>query len=98
LSSETRVIGRANEGGQYVDPFTVQSNFYGNLEKVDKYYSLFDSVKIFDTSGIEHLELAKLKNGVPYSAISAKELPNWFTENLKVITKSIIDAEASDVA
>lgn len=74
--SETLVIGRANEGGHYVDPFTVQSNFYGNLEKVDKYYSLFDSVRIFDTSSIEHIELVKLKNGVPYSAISSNELPN----------------------
>lgn len=96
--SETRVIGRANEGGHYVDPFTVQSNFYGNLEKVDKYYSLFDSVRIFDTSGIEHIELVKLKDGVPHSAIPSKELPNWFTENLKEISKGIIDAEGNDVA
>ena len=93
LLSETRVIGRTLEGGHYVDPITVQSNFYGNLEKVDKYYSLFDSVRIFDTSGVEHLELAIFKNGVPYSAISSKELPKWFTENLKEITKGVIDAE-----
>lgn len=96
--SETRVIGRTHEGGHYVDPFTVQSNFYGNLEKVDKYYSLFDSVKIFDTSGVEHIELVKLKDGIPYSAISSKELPTWFTENLKEITKGVIDAEGNDVA
>jgi len=94
--SETRVIGRTLEGGHYVDPFTVQSNFYGNLEKVDKYYALFDSVSIFDTSGIEHIELAKLKNGVPYSAVSSKELPNWFTENLKEITKNIKKVEEND--
>jgi predicted ABC-type ATPase len=91
--SQTRVIGRAHEGGHYVDPFTVQSNFYGNLEKVDKYYPLFDSVRIFDTSGVEHIELAKLKLGIPYSAIPSKELPNWFKENLIEITKSIIKAE-----
>jgi predicted ABC-type ATPase len=96
--SETRVIGRANEGGHYVDPFTIQSNFYGNLEKVDKYYSLFDSVRIYDTSGVEHIELAKLKNGVPHSAVLSKELPSWFTDNLKVITKRIIDAEGNDIA
>ncbi|MFY8187121.1 MAG: zeta toxin family protein [Flavobacterium sp.] len=91
--SETRVVGRANEGGHYVDPFTVRSNFYGNLEKLDKYYLLFDSVRIFDTSGIEHIELAKLKNGIPYSAVSLKELPNWFTENLKNITKNVKEAD-----
>lgn len=94
--SETRVIGRAYEGGHYVVPITILSNFYGNLEKVDRYYSLFDSVRIFDTSGVEHIELAKLKNGVPYSAILSKELPNWFTENLKEITKGLIDAEGEE--
>ncbi|HEU4497274.1 MAG TPA: zeta toxin family protein [Flavobacterium sp.] len=96
--SETRVIGRAHEGGHYVDPLTVQSNFYGNLKNLDKYYSLFDSVKIFDTSGIEHIELAELKNGIPYAAVPPKELPDWFTENLKAITTGIINAEESGVA
>lgn len=96
--SETRVIGRTHEGGHYVDPFTVQSNFYGNLDKVDKYYSLFDSVRIFDTSGVEHIELVKLKNGILHSAISSKELPAWFTENLKAITESLIKAENNDIS
>lgn len=95
--SETRVIGRAQEGGHYVDPLTINSNFYGNLEKVDIYYSIFDSVRIFDTSGVDHIELAKLKNGIPESAISSKELPNWFTENLKEITKCILDAEGNNI-
>ena len=94
--SETRVIGRVQEGGHYVEPLTIQSNFYGNLTKVDKYYSLFDSIRIFDTSGIEHITLAKLKNGVPYFTIPSKDLPNWFTENLKTITQSIVNAEKSN--
>ena len=55
-------------------------------------------MRIFDTSGVEHIELVKLKGGTPYSAISSKELPTWFTENLKEITKGIIDAERNDVA
>jgi predicted ABC-type ATPase len=95
--SETRVIGRTYEGGHYVDPLTVKSNFYGNLEKLDKYYYLFNTVRIFDTSGIEHIELVKLKNGKPYSAVSSKELPNWFTENLKTLTKELINAEQNDI-
>lgn len=96
--SETRVIGRANEGGHYVDPRTIEANFYGNLEKLDKYYKIFDSVRIFDTSGVEHLELLKIKNGTPYSAVSSEELPPWFTENLVIITKEIISAEQNDPA
>jgi hypothetical protein len=42
--------------------------------------------------------LVKIKDGIPYSAISSKELPSWFTENLKGITKGVIDAEGNDVA
>lgn len=97
ILSQTRVVGRANEGGHYVDPFTVESNFYGNLEKVDKYYPLFDSVRIFDTSGVEHIELAKLKNGIPFSVVSTRELPNWFTENLKNITKNMKETDGYDL-
>lgn len=55
--SETHVIGRANEGGHYVDPLILSSNFYGNLEKLEKYFCIFDSVTIVDTSGIEHIRL-----------------------------------------
>ena len=61
--SETRVIGRAQEGGHYVDPLTLSLNFYGNLEKLDKYFSICDSVTIVDTSGSEHIGLAVLRNG-----------------------------------
>ena len=96
--SETRVIGRTSEGGHYVDPITIKSNFYGNLEQLDKYYSLFDSVRIFDTSSVEHIELAKLKNGTPFSAVSSIELPSWFTKNLKSITKNITDEELNNVS
>ena len=91
--SETRVVSRTYEGGHYVEPFTIQSNFYGNLEKLDKYYKLFDIVRILDTSGTEHIELIKLKKGVPYAAIPAKDLPIWFTDNLKNISLNILNAE-----
>jgi predicted ABC-type ATPase len=33
--SEARVITRSKEGGHYVDPLTLRSNFYGNLEKLE---------------------------------------------------------------
>ena len=89
--SEIRVIGRAKEGGHYVDPFTLSSNFYGNLEKLDKYFSIFNSVTIFDTSSIEHIGLTVIKNGVVHSSIAYNELPNWFTSNLPEITKKILE-------
>jgi len=91
--SETRVVGRAKEGGHYVDPFTLTSNFLGNLEKLDKHFQMFNSITIIDTSGIEHIGLAILRNGVPDSAIQSKHLPKWFIENLPRITQKIQDSE-----
>jgi len=91
--SEIRVLGRAKEGGHYVDPLTLVQNFYGNLEKLDKYYSIFDSVQIIDTSSIEHIGLAILKNGKCISSIAHSHLPNWFKQHLKNITLQIIEFE-----
>ncbi|MGC4130363.1 MAG: zeta toxin family protein [Bergeyella sp.] len=85
--SQLRVIGRTKEGGHYVEPDTLAANFYGNLEKLDIYYPIFDTVKIFDTSTTEHIELAQIENGIP--VFSEPELPEWFTSNLKDITEKI---------
>jgi predicted ABC-type ATPase len=93
ILSETRVVGRANEGGHYVDPATIADNFYGNLEKLDKYFHIFDSVTILDTSGIEHVGLVELKHDVLVSAIPSIELPDWFKDNLPKIYAKIIEAE-----
>ncbi len=87
--SETRVIGRTKEGGHYVDPLTLSSNFFGNLEKLDKYFDIFDSVTLVDTSGIEHIGLAVIKKGKCVSAVAHNELPEWFTANLPIITARI---------
>ena len=87
--SYTRVVARANEGGHYVDPSTVKDNFYGNLEKLDAYFEIFDSVTLIDTSGIEHIGLAVLKNGNCFSAVSPNDLPRWFKENLPIITEKL---------
>ncbi|MGC4101437.1 zeta toxin family protein [Ferruginibacter sp.] len=94
--SETRVVARAKEGGHYVDPLSLVTNFYGNLEKLDKYFSIFNSITIVDTSGIEHVGLVELKNGRCHSALSVKQLPYWFTNNLPQITAIIMDAENKD--
>jgi predicted ABC-type ATPase len=87
--SETRVVARAQEGGHYVDPITLSANFYGNLEKLDKYYPMFDSVEIIDTSGIEHIGLAILEKGICTSAIPLNEMPAWFTRLLPNISSAV---------
>ncbi|PKF73973.1 zeta toxin family protein [Chryseobacterium sp. PMSZPI] len=87
--SELRVITRAKEGGHYVDPPTIATNFYGNLEKLDIHFPMFDTVDIYDTSGLEHIELAKIENGSPVISIEVSDLPDWFTNNLPAITELI---------
>jgi predicted ABC-type ATPase len=87
--SETRVVTRSKEGGHYVDPFTIAENFYGNLEKLDKYFHHFDSVTLMDTSGVEHTGLAILLHGQCISAIPSAEMPDWITRFLPRITETI---------
>ena len=91
--SESRVIDRTRrEGGHYVDPITIASNFFGNLEKLDVYFEMFDSVTILDTSKLDHVTLAILHHGTAVSFTSSELLPPWFTTNLPVITSRIKNA------
>jgi predicted ABC-type ATPase len=87
--SESRVIDRSKFGGHYVDPKTVAQNFYGNLEKLDKYFAIFDSVKIIDSSNVKLVDLCSLSFGVLETSIDIEVLPNWFTVNLPNISKII---------
>jgi predicted ABC-type ATPase len=91
--SELRVIARSNEGGHYVDPRTLSDNFYGNLEKLDIHFAMFDTVQIADTSEAEHKVLCVLSNGEIISAVDASSLPDWFRNNLKTITAKIVSNE-----
>ena len=80
--SELRVVNRTNEGGHYVDPVTVAANFYGNLEKLNLHYGIFNSLQIIDTSETEHKVLCVFKNGEVETAIPSILLPKWFQINL----------------
>lgn len=91
--SELRVVDRSQGGGHYVDPRTVADNFYGNLEKLNQHYEMFQTVQIIDTSEAEHLVLAVLENGKSANAVPAEILPHWFQHYLPSITKKIRDRE-----
>jgi predicted ABC-type ATPase len=91
--SELRVVDRSQAGGHYVDPRTVSDNFYGNLEKLNQHYEMFQSVQIIDTSEAEHIVLAVLENGMPSIAVPSEMLPIWFQQYLPSITLKIRDAE-----
>ncbi len=87
--SELRVLDRTNDGGHYVDPVTVASNFYGNLERLNQYYIIFDSVKIIDTSEAEHKVLCVTLDKIICSAIPSNTLPEWFRKNLPNLFREI---------
>ena len=91
--SELRVVDRSQAGGHYVDPRTVSDNFYGNLEKLNQHYEMFQSVQIIDTSEAEHIVLAVLEEGKPANAVPAEILPSWFQQYLPSITQKIRDGE-----
>lgn len=84
--SKLRVAARTKEGGHNVDPLTLNNNFYGNLEKLDIYYTILDSLRIFDTSS-EHIELVSIENNK--ITCFESDFPNWFTDNLKNIYNQI---------
>ena len=92
--SQLRVIDRTHEGGHYVDPQTVQANFYGNLEKLDQHHGLFHTLRIIDTSDAEHRVLIILHKGRPELFIPSIELPSWFLANLPTITEKIRSQES----
>lgn len=88
--SEQRVIDRAKEGGHYVDPETIESNYFGNLLQLDRHFAIFHTIQIIDTSETKHEGLCFLVNGKIGSSILKSELPTWFKNNLSGITQMIV--------
>ncbi len=91
--SELRVVDRTKEGGHYVDPVTISNNFYGNLQKLDEHFQLFNTVQIVDTSELEHKVLVVLKNGEIESSVSFTELPEWFKNDLQNLVQKIMSSK-----
>ncbi|MEP7142241.1 MAG: zeta toxin family protein [Ferruginibacter sp.] len=94
--SQLRVLDRTKEGGHYVDPLTVASNFYGNLEKLNQHYVIFNSLQLIDTSETEHKVLCVFINGEVESTIGSALLPAWFQINLPQLTRKIKETEKEE--
>lgn len=76
--SQVRVTDRvANANGHYVDRRTIEANFEGNLEKVNKYRHLMDYLTIIDSSEIEHETIATIHKGIVRSSVNKTALPWW---------------------
>lgn len=87
--SELRVADRSKEGGHYVPPIEVEANFYGNLEKLNKYFSLIDDLQIVDTSETKHVALVQITDGEIVSCVDYSELPPWMKEYLPLISEKV---------
>lgn len=87
--SSDRVLIRAKEGGHHVDPLTLRDNYFGNLRQVNNRYHLFNTLKVIDTSELEHRDLVFIQNGNVIEALGPAKQPGWFTENMPNIAKLI---------
>jgi predicted ABC-type ATPase len=94
--SELRVIERAKEGGHYVSRRTIEDNFYGNLEKLNKYFELIDNLTIVDTSEANHVIIANFLKGTIGNSIPCAEIPAWFKVYLPSLFQRISDDQANN--
>jgi len=84
--SSYRVLIRAKEGGHNVDPLTLRDNYFGNLHQVDRRFLIFDSLKIIDTSEMEHRDLIFILNGNIREFLPLSKQPCWLLENMPNIS------------
>lgn len=87
--SEMRVVERSKSGGHYVPPIEVESNFYGNLQKLNQYFPIIDDLQVVDTSEAAHIILFHLVKGEVEACVPFDELPEWFTEHLPALAERI---------
>lgn len=88
--SELRVVERTKVGGHYVDPVTVADNFYGNLQRLNKHYAMFDTIQVVDTSaGSGPKVLAVFVNSEVEASVAFADLPEWFVVNLPSLAEKI---------
>jgi len=94
--SELRVIDRAKQGGHNVPQFEIESNFYGNLVTLNKYFKLFDEIVVIDTSkSLRHKVLLHLRKSKILSYSQIKDQPDWFIRFLPNLVRLIKAAEDS---
>lgn len=87
--SQFLVTERVTDGGHYVDPQTLENNFFGNLEKLNDHVHFIDELDIVDTSDFKHIILLKLSDGKIEYSVDKDELPDWFTTFMPLIAALI---------
>lgn len=93
LQSQLRVLERANNGGHNVPEYEIVSNFYGNLQMINKYHKLFDESIYVDTSQSAPKILLHLKGPKVFEFLPTKEMPFWFSNFLPKAYKILVRNE-----
>jgi len=88
LRSVQRVELRVKTGGFHVAPLAIENNYWGNMEMLDKNFSIFDSVEIFDTSKLIR-PIARFMLGAPVSVISSDRIPEWLKKGMPTIFETL---------
>jgi len=88
VKSIQRVDVRVKKGGFNVTPLAIENNYFGNMEMLNKNYTIFDSVDLIDTSNLI-LPIARLEFGIPVSAAPSNQIPEWLKKGMPVIYKVI---------
>ncbi|GGH08859.1 hypothetical protein FAZ19_02395 [Sphingobacterium alkalisoli] len=87
--SSDRVLIRAKEGGHHVDPLTLRENYFGNLHQVNDRYQLFNTLKVIDTSELEHKDLVFILDGKVVEALDISQQPSWLINYMPNIARLI---------
>lgn len=74
-----RVVGRS----------TIETNFNGNLEKLNKNFNIIDNLTTIDSTAIDHVLLLSIVNQKILYAIANDLFPLWFTQYLPNLVKLI---------
>ncbi len=84
-----RVLIRAREGGHNVDLLTIRDNYFGNLRQLNDRRSLFNTIKVIDTSELEHKDLVFISEGTMLEALDIEQQPRWFLDYMPDLAKLI---------
>lgn len=76
-TSIKRVEIRVRKNGFHVNPLDIENNYYGNMEMLNKYFSMFNSIEILDTSNAI-LPVCSLRENEAFTPLSDENLPSWF--------------------
>jgi predicted ABC-type ATPase len=86
--SELRVLERVKDGGHHVPRLMIENNFYGNLEQLNRNFSILNFLTIFDTSTLKPLLLVETVNSKLALTLPLEKLPDWFRSYLPEILKN----------